>query len=56
MIWKIVIKLLGRQRGNYIKAVSMKDGDYIINIYKFVPVNKDLCEWENALKKSRAQC
>ncbi|MFG6368473.1 MAG: hypothetical protein K1W16_08605 [Lachnospiraceae bacterium] len=54
MIWKIAVRLLGCRNRNYIKAISLKNEIYIIEIHKFVPVSKEIRQWENAFEASKA--
>lgn len=51
MIWKIIIKLIRCQKRNFMKAISTNDGIYIIYIHKFIPINEEIRQWKNALKK-----
>lgn len=35
MFWKIIVRLLRCRNRNYIKAIPMKEGIYIVDIYRF---------------------
>lgn len=39
----------------YKKALQIGTEIYIVDIYKFIPIDKELQKWKDALEKSRTQ-
>lgn len=54
MFWKIIVRLLRCRNRNYKKVIPMKEGIYIVDIYRFIPIDEELRKWQSALEDERA--
>lgn len=54
LLWKAIIKLFGYHKEDYVKAISIGEDTYMINIHKFVSSEKELQKWKDALGETRA--
>ncbi len=50
MLWKIIVRLLMCRNRNYTKTIPMKEGIYIVDIYRFNPINEEFRKWQSALE------
>lgn len=54
LLWKVLIRLFGWNRDDYVNAISIGEDTYIINIHKFISSEKELRKWNDAIKETRA--
>ena len=54
MLWKLVIKVLKCQRKNYLRAIKLGRDVFIIDIHRFIPAEKEIQKWKEALGKPKA--
>lgn len=54
LLWKVIIKLFGYHKEDYVNAISIGEDTYMINIHKFVSPEKELQRWKDALGETRA--
>lgn len=52
MFWKFIIRLLKCNEKGYSKAVKHKKDIYIIDIHKHIPVEEELAQWRDVLKRT----
>ncbi len=50
MLWKIIVRLLRCRNRNYIKAIPLKEGIYIVDIHRFIPIGEEFRKWQSALE------
>lgn len=55
LFWKAIIRILKCKKMEYKKALQIGTEIYIVDIYKFIPIDKELQKWKDALEKSRTQ-
>ncbi len=53
MLWKLIIWLLRCKLEDYVKAVKVGEEIYAISIEKFVPIEKQVKKWKDALAGTR---
>lgn len=55
LLWKVIIKLFGYHKEDYVNAISIGEDTYMINIHKFVSPEKELQDGRMPLGKQGHQ-